>query len=73
MIRIPGEISAKCKTLCLVLTVLMTAALLSGCGGKEAVLPMVFVHGLRRGTHPPDRIGVENFYDALMQRMTQEP
>ena len=51
----------------------MTAALLSGCGGKEAVLPMVFVHGLRRGTHPPDRIGVENFYDALMQRMTQEP
>lgn len=29
--------------------------------------------GILGGTHPPDRIGVENFYDALMQRMTQEP
>ena len=28
--------------------------------------------GILGGTHPPDRIGVENFYDALMQRMTQE-
>ena len=53
----------KCKTLCLVLTVLMTAALLSGCGGKEAALPTVFVHGYSDW----------GSYDALMQRMTQEP
>ena len=35
----------KRKTLCLVLTLLMLTALLSGCGGKTTVLPTVFVHG----------------------------
>lgn len=36
----------KRKTLCLVIAALLTAALLTGCGGgKEAALPTVFVHG----------------------------
>ena len=35
----------KRKTICLVLTVLLTAALCSGCGGTKNGLPTVFVHG----------------------------
>lgn len=35
----------KRKTICLILAVLMTAALLSGCGGGKTGLPTVFVHG----------------------------
>ena len=39
--------------------------------GKWLIYPaMQYDHlGLVGGTHPPDRIGVEAFYDALMQRL----